>query len=238
MPIFLNMLKTSILSGIVIGIALSLVHVETVYPLIFEAELYEEEAAKSHPHFLEQALTNSSDTNEETEWFPEEGLERTLFSTLSNIFHTIAYALLFNIAFILKPIRHWRDSALWGLSGAMIFYVIPTLVYDPVLPGTIEADHFSRQLWWLATIECSAFGLAIFVFMKQFFLKFVGVFLIVAAVLIGSPPGEFIAFSPSELVNTFIAYNLVINIIYWMLLGITVGYLINRTPFNLAKSNV
>ena len=85
-----------------------------------------------------------------TEWFPDEGLERTFYTSGSNIVTGVAFALVLVGVFLLrgKPVD-LNQGFLWGAAGFVVFSAAPALGLPPELPGMTAATLGSRQLWWV-----------------------------------------------------------------------------------------
>ncbi len=205
---------SALLSGVLLGIFLTALHAVTVYPIIIKAETYVVEN-HSQSHSVDQVAQPRAQYTEST---------RLFLSLLSNSAMSIAFAILLNIGFTLHPFEHWRKGAYWGLAGLAAFFVIPMLIYGPTLPGAIEAAHFIRQVWWMATVEASIIGIALAVFPPSMWIKLQGVLLIAIAFFVGAPSAAEYLQTPESLVNQFYVMTLVTNSIYWLVLGVVAAY--------------
>jgi predicted cobalt transporter CbtA len=103
------------------------------------------------------------------------------------------------------------------------------LVFTPIAT-TLTAIGFALLLiWWLATAATTASGLALMVFVRTTWALLIGVALLIAPHLIGaalSPEGTGVV--PSELAAAFAARSLVVNAVFWALLGLAAGALYER----------
>ena len=223
MELFKRFLIVALVSGTLSGSLLSVMHLVGVVPLILEAEIYEKSMSETLRHD-QKTMSQHHDGA----WFPDDGFERTFYTLISNIIFSIALVLMLVAIYSTSEKKPAWYGVGWGLAGFVIFYLAPTLVYRPTLPGAIEVDLLLRQLWWIATVEGTAFGLAIIVFSKHWFLKTLGVMLVILPQLVGSPPGEVIRTTPETLMNSFFLINFITNLLYWTFLGFITVYIYNR----------
>ena len=154
-----RILISALLTGVMLGTCLTVMHAFTVYPLIHKAEMYEVE---NHTHGANEMATTGASHSESM---------RLAYSFISNTIISVAFAIFLNIGFTLRPFAHWRNGIYWGLAGLGAFFVVPAFIYAPPLPGAIESDHYIRQIWWVATVEASAFGIALAVFPTSIWMK-------------------------------------------------------------------
>ncbi|HHI93547.1 MAG TPA: cobalt transporter [Gammaproteobacteria bacterium] len=224
-----NLFTVAALSSLLAGVLLTLIQQFQVIPAIIEAESYEQSSAieqgaseNGHAH----AHGESDHTHDDSAWAPEEGLQRTLFTAGANIVIALGFALLIGAATALKGVTlNWRTGLLWGLAGYAVFFVAPSLGLHPELPGTEAADLQLRQYWWLATIACSAVGLALLVFSPRVALKVLGVLLILAPHIVGAPlPDVHSALAPADLIQRFIIATIISNAVFWLALGGFYGF--------------
>lgn len=219
---FKNILIPAAFSGLLAGVLLTLLQHIQVVPLILEAEVYEQAAAATHPA--------PSVEHEHEAWQPEDGWQRNLFTTAANIVVALGYALLLGAALILSATTlTWRSGLLWGLAGYVVFFVAPSLGLPPEVPGTQAAELAQRQLWWIATVGCTAAGLALMVFSARRTAKLLGVVLLIAPHFIGAPqPAAPGGIAPAELVQEFINAAFITNAAFWLALGGLFGFFQRR----------
>ncbi len=224
-----NLFTVAALSSLSAGILLTLIQQFQVVPAIIEAESYEQSPAveygaseSGHVH----AHTESDHAHDDSAWAPQDGLQRTLFTAGANIVIALGFALLIGAATVLRGTTlNWRTGLLWGLAGYAIFFVAPSLGLHPELPGTAAADLQSRQYWWLATIACSAVGLALLVFSPRVVLKILGGLLILLPHVVGAPlPDVHSALAPADLIQRFIIATIIANAVFWLALGGLYGF--------------
>ncbi|KAL1529303.1 hypothetical protein AB1Y20_000257 [Prymnesium parvum] len=151
-----KLLAASAVSAVVVGsVAVAFQYVKVV-PLILDAEAFESRRLQ------ESTATNGSDTGEagDEPWAPSDGLERGMFSWLSDMLTTWAFALILLGCYF---IDHRYISHMGGLQrGAMgwvAFMASPSLGLSPELPGMQAADLTDRQWWWLSSVAAALAGL-------------------------------------------------------------------------------
>ena len=215
---------TAILAGAVAGVLLTVIQQVVVYPIIFEAESYEvaepSVASGEHDH-----------DHDHEGWAPRDGLERTLYSSLTNVLVAIGFGLLLSVGFTLRGgLVGWRRGLLWGLAGFLAFNLAPALGLPPKLPGSATADLADRQIWWLLTVVLTAAGLALIAFAGRWPVKALGALLIVAPHIVGAPhpDGAEAGLPPAELEQAFIYLSLTTNGIFWLALGALAGLVFAR----------
>jgi len=224
-----NLFTVAALSSLSAGILLTLIQQFQVVPAIIEAESYEQSPAVEHGASESghaHAHTESDHAHDDSAWAPQDGLQRTLFTAGANIVIALGFALLIGAATVLRGITlNWRTGLLWGLAGYAVFFVAPSLGLHPELPGTAAADLQSRQYWWLATIACSAVGLALLVFSPRVVLKILGGLLILLPHVVGAPlPDVHSALAPADLIQRFIIATIIANAVFWLALGGLYGF--------------
>ncbi len=214
-----NLFTVAALTSLVVGLLLTLFQQIQVIPAVLEAEGYEPAASShsaAHPH----------KQDEKAEWEPNEGLERNLFTAAANVVIALGFALLLGAAVALRGITlNWRSGLLWGLAGYAVFFVAPSLGLHPELPGTEAANLQWRQVWWVATVICTASGLALIFLNQRHMLSALGVILIVAPHLVGAPqPDLHSALAPENLIQAFVIATIISNAVFWLLLGGLYGF--------------
>jgi len=215
-----NLFTVAALTSLVAGVILTLFQQVQVIPAVLEAEGYEPVAVTADQPVPTQ------EQNERAAWTPTEGLERNLFTAAANVVIALGFALLLGAAVALRGITlNWRSGLLWGLAGYAVFFVAPSLGLHPELPGTEAANLQWRQVWWVATVICTASGLALIFLNQRHMLSALGAILIVAPHLIGAPqPDIHSALAPDNLIQAFIIATIISNAVFWLSLGGLYGF--------------
>lgn len=222
---FRRIIFAAALAGLVAGLFATAFQWLRVIPLILEAETYETaaDAAAGHDNF---ATGNEAAAEE---WAPADGVERTLYTLLTNVLTGVAFALLLGAAFALIGEVDWRRGVYWGVAGFATFMLAPALGLAPEIPGAAAAPLQERQLWWLATVIATGLGLALMFRTKGAEWIAVGAVLIVAPHLIGAPqPAEHGGLAPDSLAREFAVAALVSGFLFWLVLGAVSGYFYDR----------
>jgi len=220
----LRMIVVSALwSGLWAGLLLTALQSIQVIPTLLQAEVYEEKAAMSDiaDHIHAKSGDGQTNQHEAEAWQPQNGWERTFFTTVANVSLGVGFALLLGAASTIRGgISNWRNGLFWGLAGYTIFFVAPSLGLPPEVPGTEAANLKDRQLWWLMAVFDTAAGLWLLFFAKTPLNKLFGAFLLASPHLIGAPqPEVHSSAAPVELAHTFIAATAFANAVFWLVLG-------------------
>lgn len=233
MAVFRNVVFIAALAGLFAGIVMTALQVTYTVPLILEAETYEgaDEAEGGEAAAEEGAQDHAAHDHGDDAWAPEDGAERTFYTTAANIVTAIGFALLLVVASELAGgIHGWRQGLFWGFGGFAAFTLAPGLGLPPELPGMPAADLFARQAWWIITVALTAGGIALIALGRSAVLAAVGVALIVLPHVIGAPqPDSHETLVPADLHHRFVVAVTVTNLVFWLALGAAVG--VARTRF-------
>ncbi|MCB1422335.1 MAG: CbtA family protein [Nitratireductor sp.] len=231
-----RILLAAIFAGMAAGVFATAVQSWRVVPLILEAERYEDAGDTGGAHTHSHGETAESETampegaEPQESWAPEDGAERTFYTGLANVVVGVAYSLLLTAAVLalnqsITPV----SGLLWGAAGFAVFVLAPNFGLPPELPGMPAGDLVQRQIWWLATVVCTAGGLYLFAFRRTLPLMLLGVALIVAPHVWGAPqPIEHESAVPANLAAEFVISTIVASALFWLFLGGVLGYLFQR----------
>ena len=244
--IFTRIIYSAVLLGMAAGLLLSLMQVLTVDPIIFEAETFEISEAESA--MVPEGHENH-DHNHES-WGPADGTERTVYTILSNMsagigFAAILLAMMSQFWLPKQRIISPLQSLLWGVAGFATLYLAPGIGLPPEIPGLQAAPVEQRQIWWVLTASCVGIGLSLLAWAraKQ---KLTGLIFLATPYLIGAPSHEgpeFIHPDPAAvealiaLHQRFIVTSGIVNLLFWIALGLACGFVFNRWFKPLALSN-
>lgn len=213
------------LAGVISGAALSIAQWFAVIPLIVEAERYEVQAEDS------PAVDSDGPAGVTPPWAPADGLERTAYTVAANVLTGIGFGLLLCGCFALHGgTVNGRRGLPWGAAGFAAFALAPALGLPPELPGAAAAALESRQIWWLATAASTAGGLALMAFARPWWLRGLGVVLLLLPHVAGAPqlPSDVEDGPPAALARQFIAASLATSALFWLMLGGLAGALYRR----------
>jgi len=241
-----RIVSAALLAGILAGLLLTAVQRVQIVPILFKAEVYEEQAAEvasarlaeashkaanhahasaGHEHEHAQAAAESEHHHDADAWKPENGWERTFYTAVSNVSLAVGFALLLGAAICFRGgVSGWRSGLLWGLAGYAVFFVAPSLGLPPDVPGTEAARLQDRQLWWLMTVLATGAGLSLLIFSRSGVGRIAGVVLLVVPHLIGAPqPHIHNSTAPLELAHAFIYATILANAVFWLAMGGLMG---------------
>jgi cobalt transporter subunit CbtA len=238
-----RILFACLVAGILAGLAASVTQHFTTTPLILEAEVYEQDVANqtrdsSNKDGAEQALlipasshAHASDSAEQEEWVPGDGLERTFYSSISTIVTAFGFALMLLSAMILgRAVINVRTGLAWAAAAFVAVGLAPGLGLNPELPGSAAADLGARQIWWIGTAMATAAGIWLCLRVSSALAIASGIVLIVLPHIIGAPqPQELASKVPSELAGHFASASLAVQAVIWAIVGTIAGYVWQRT---------
>ena len=240
--LFRRLVTQALICGLCIGLVFSLIQQIFVTPLILEAEQYEisEDIAR-----LSGTAASAHAHNNEA-WAPKDGSERSLFTYLSNILATSAYALLMMAFMTLRRLSsnnkvtenqmNATQGLLWGTAGFLAFFALPGIGLPPEIPGVQAAAVASRQLWWILTVSsaCVAFALLAFAPVKW---KGLSVLFLSTPFLFGAPHSQGPLFAHPDpaavadlerIHHSFITMSSMSNGVFWLMLGLASALVVER----------
>jgi cobalt transporter subunit CbtA len=230
-----------LLAGIAAGLVMGAIQHVRLTPLILEAEAFERAGdPASHSHSTTpdtgtptagEAVSDGHDHDHGEGWAPEDGWQRTLATTVTAAMTGAGFAAMLAAVSLLigLPITR-RNGILWGLCGFLAVTLAPAVGLPPELPGMAAADLFARQVWWVGTIAATAAGIYLIATQSRLWTLGLAAVLIIAPHVIGAPVaphGEGIV--PAELVARFVANSIAANAIFWCIIGLFLGLVLDRT---------
>jgi cobalt transporter subunit CbtA len=221
MDYFRNIVVVAALAGAIAGLGMTVAQQLSTVPLILKAEVYEQSAEPPAHEHGDAAAPAAAHEHGEEGWAPADGFERTAFSALANIVTGIGFALLLVAASeLFGGIRDWRQGVFWGLAGFAIFTLAPGLGLPPELPAMPAAELGPRQLWWVATVICTATALGLLVYQRSLPAVLAAMALLIAPHLIGAPqPASFETPIPEGLHHSFVVAVVLTTLLFWVLVG-------------------
>ena len=231
----MRILATGLVAGVLAGGAVAGLQYVTTTPLILKAETYEKaevpapDAAKA-AHSHDAAAPAHSHDAEAAEWAPQDGLERTAFTTLATVSAAIGFAFILLAAILASGVTPTaRTGLIWAAAAFAATGLAPALGLPPELPGSGAADLIDRQIWWTGTVVATALGLWLIARVSTVPAVAIGIALIVAPHILGAPhPHALISEVPAEIAGHFTASSLVVHAVLWALVGTIAGYLWQR----------
>jgi cobalt transporter subunit CbtA len=209
-------LKRILLTAIIAGSAASLILFAGVFlklePLIRAAETFE---GAGHQHSGAQAGTDHGAHEADA----TTGMARAALTLISNLIAGVGFALVLTAAIACRGSVNRQQGVLWGIAGFAVFSLGPSLGLPPELPGVVSADLHARQLWWATAAGATAAGLALLVFVRSWALKALGIAIALAPHIYGAPGPTGHGAVPAELAAEFAGASLVVNVVFWAVLG-------------------
>lgn len=255
-----HMLTSAVVAGFAAGLLAALLHFAFVQKLILVGEQYESGAIvhfagladvaaeaghdhDAHSHDDTAAMDAPAEAgHDHTHSHEASEASTTTRNILTSLFYGltyVAYALILVAGFNLATSNGYAIDAprgmLWGLAGFAVFQMAPAMGLAPELPGTMAADLFARQMWWLGTAAATAVGLGLLGYGRSALAIAAGLVLLVAPHVVGAPtPEGYSGIAPPELASAFAARALGVGLIAWVFLGGLAARLWATKPMNSA----
>jgi cobalt transporter subunit CbtA len=236
-----NLFAAALIAALAAGLLTAAIQHFRVTPLILHAETFEGEGGHSHgtePAVLDHAHAEGTPAHthddavaataaEPEEWAPQDGLERTAYTTLATVLAAAGFALVIGAISMFSNIPiSFANGFLWGIAGFVTFSLAPAYGLAPELPGMPAADLAARQVWWTGTALATGAACLLLAKTRAGWAFAVATALIVAPHIIGAPvaPDEPSAV-PAHLATEFAAVTLGTSLVFWLLLGAVFGKL-------------
>ena len=243
--VFRTLIFCACLVGLVSGLVLTAAQSMGVTPIIIAAEAYEIAEGPAaddpdHPH--EQGADSVDHHHSSDPWAPGDGIERTLYSALSNVLAGIGFA-----AVVLALISQFQSlgwmhrmstvkGILWGLAGFTAVFLVPAIGLPPEIPGVSAAPLEHRQGWWLLAVAFTGVGLGVIAHAPYRF-KILGIPALAVPFVIGAPhldgpefthPDAEAVAALTDLHQRFIVASGLSNLVFWLVTGLLCAILFRR----------
>lgn len=223
-------LLAALVAGLVSGLFMTGFQHLRVVPLILAAEAYEQPVGH-HGETAAEALSQpQSPAHAHEKQGAGDGLGRLWGTLLANLVTGTGFALLLAGVSLLSgtPVT-LANGLLWGACGWLAVQLLPALGLPPELPGFPAADLQARQLWWVATVACSAAGLWALALRGDAVSRIAGLALIAAPHIVGAPqPQETATDVPALLAADYAVAALATTLAFWLVLGLALGWFNKR----------
>ncbi|MGB3337582.1 MAG: CbtA family protein [Devosia sp.] len=235
-----NLFAAALFAALSAGLLTAAIQHFRVTPLILHAETFEGEGGHSHgdaavaadhehaegtPDHTHDAVAATE--AEPEEWAPQDGFERTAYTTLATVLAAAGFALVIGAIsmFAGVPIT-FANGFLWGIAGFVTFSLAPAYGLAPELPGMPAADLVARQIWWVGTALATGAACMLLAKTRAGWAFAVAVALVAAPHIIGAPvaPDE-ASGVPAHLATEFAAVTLGTSLVFWLVLGTVFGKL-------------
>jgi cobalt transporter subunit CbtA len=157
-------------------------------------------------------------------------LGRHLLTTLATVVLAVGGALILLGLMMLDGGRITARRALpWGAAAFVAAALAPAIGLPPELPGMPAADLVERQVWWLATVLATSFGLWTILCRGGAASLVLGVLVIVLPHVVGAPqPVSHDSAVPAGLAAQFVASSLAGSLILWVIVSSVAGAVFDR----------
>jgi cobalt transporter subunit CbtA len=213
-------------AAVVTGLELTLTS-----PLIVAAERYEHQeaphqAVRALPIVLAHAGHDHAAPDAAPEWQPGEGLPRMAFTALATLVGGVGYALLLGAVMLACGRDPTPQIGLaFAVAGFASVALAPGLGLPPELPGSAAAPLAARQAWWVMTAAATGMGLYLIAIRRALIAILGGLVLVIAPHIVGAPQApEAASELPAALAAQFAARSLAISFVFWMLIGLGLGW--------------
>lgn len=172
---------------------------------------------------------------------PGDGLERTAYSVLATILAATGFAAILLALMGCFWLGRGRDITLtqglaWGLAGYLAMFVAPAIGLPPEIPGVLAAPAEQRQLWWILAASSLSVTLGLVAFAPMN-IDPLGIPVLAIPYLVGAPhtggplfshPDPAALHALAELNRQFVIGSVVVNLVFWLLLGLACRLVFNR----------
>lgn len=226
-----RVILAALLAGVAAGLIMGVIQHFKLTPLILEAEVFETAGTGHSQETTTAAEPASAEAAETQEWTPQDGWQRTLYTTASSMFAGAGFAaVLAGIALLTGVPLTARNGLIWGLAGFIAVNLAPAMGLSPELPGMPAGDLLGRQIWWVGTIIATGLGIYFIAIKRQSWAIAAGIALIIAPHLIGAPqPPTHDSGVPAGLAAEFAANSIAAAAAFWCIIGVFAGIALDRT---------
>lgn len=238
-----RLVLAALIAGIAAGLVLAGVQHFRTTPLILAAEKYENLAEATSPA---QAMAHdatsadvaaaptpgqaANETHAVDDWSPADGLERTLYTSVSTVLAGAGFALaLAGISLLTGIPITSQNGLIWGVCGFLAVAVATGAGLSPKLPGMPVADVLDRQVWWVATILATGTGIYLIAMKRSLVPVAIAVVLIALPHIIGAPqPPTNESTVPAGLAAAFAANSVATAAVFWCFIGLFLGLALQK----------
>ncbi len=222
-----RMVTSALVAGIAAGLLAALMHFAFVQKYILLGEEYETGAAVHYDGV--PAAGHDHAAHDHGDAGGADALQRNAMTVLFFALLYAAYGLIMVAGFGLA--QHFgqrvtaREGILWGIAGFVAIQLAPALGLAPELPGTAGPDLTDRQVWWAATVACTAVGIALIGYGRKPVWVALAVVLLALPHVIGAPELDaFTGVAPPEVASAFAARSLAVGLAAWSVMGWLAGW--------------
>jgi cobalt transporter subunit CbtA len=227
-----RLLLAALAAGLVAGMAMTPAQYVKTIPLIMQAEAYENGGAGHHHGDAAASDEAAHDHGADQSMF---GFGRLGDTIVANLVAGAGFALMLAAVALLLGVEFPTGTAgvtrglLFGAAAWFCVQLAPAMSLPPAVPGFPYADLGDRQAWWMITVAASAVGLWCIAMRPEWAVKMLGLAIIVAPHLWGSPvPEDLSSNVPAYIASAYAAASLATTLFFWLLLGGLLGLFLSR----------
>ncbi|MEM5474170.1 CbtA family protein [Hoeflea sp. AS60] len=231
-----RLLLAALAAGLIAGFAMTPAQYVKTIPLIMQAEAYENGEA-GHSHSAAEPAHEHAGDHGHSDDGSMLGFGRLGDTILANLVAGAGFALMLAAVALLTGMDFpgGRQALTRGvLLGAAAWFCVqlaPAMSLPPAVPGFPYADLGDRQGWWMIAVLASAVGIWCLAMRPEWPIKVLGVVIIVAPHIWGSPiPEDLSSEVPAYIASAYAAASLATTLFFWLLLGGLLGYFLSRVP--------
>jgi cobalt transporter subunit CbtA len=235
----------TLVAGMLAGLVLAGIQHVRLTPLILQGEVYEKASEPTAAAIAEASkpcvenmpgMKMCSDEGRPA-WEPEDGLQRTLFTTAASLLAGAGFAvMLAGVSFLTNIPITKQNGLIWGVCGFMAVAVAPAVGLPPEVPGMPVADLLSRQIWWVGTIAATGTGIYLIAMRPELWAKVLAVVLIALPHIIGAPIAPNTPTTvPPGLAGEFVANSIAAAAVFWCVMGLLLGHALDRYQKDLSS---
>ncbi|MDF1607619.1 CbtA family protein [Hoeflea sp. YIM 152468] len=243
-----RLLLAALAAGLIAGMAMTPAQYVKTIPLIMQAEAYEGSGA-GHSHGAGETAAAAAATPGHSHDAGDAhgahghddesmlGFGRLGDTVLANLVAGAGFSLMLAAVALLTGIHFpvGREGLTRGvLLGAAAWFCVqlaPAMSLPPAVPGFPYADLGNRQIWWVVAVLMSGIGVWCIALRPEWPLKVLGLVVIVAPHLWGSPvPEDLSSEVPAYIASAYAAASLATTLFFWLLLGGLIGHFLSRVP--------
>ena len=239
-----RLLLAALAAGLIAGMAMTPAQYVKTIPLIMQAEAYENGEAGHHHGAADAGAAEDAETAGHSHGAEAHGADGSMLgfgrlgdTILANLVAGAGFALMLAAVALLAGLEFpaGRDGVVRGvLLGTAAWFCVqlaPAMSLPPAVPGFPYADLGDRQAWWMIAVLASAIGVWCLTMRPEWLVKVLGVVIIVAPHVWGSPvPEDLSSEVPAYIASAYAAASLATTLFFWLLLGGLLGFFLSRIP--------
>jgi cobalt transporter subunit CbtA len=229
-----RLVLAALIAGMAAGVILAGIQHVRITPLILEAEVFEKAAGAAEAPAPAPATTtpdaaattaHDHEHAAAAEWEPQDGLQRTLSTSVATLLAGAGFALALAGVSLLTGIAITpANGLLWGICGFLCVTVATGAGLPPELPGMPAGDLIGRQVWWVGTIIATGIGIYLIATKRSLVPIVAAVMIIALPHIIGAPqPPTHETTVPAGLAAEFASNTVAAAAVFWSLIGLFLG---------------